>query len=901
MSHIGGDWYEDVDTASGAPYYTNYSTGEVTWNRPTDLPDDGAGAGGGGEWVETLDEASGKYYYLNSVTGESRWDNPNGGGDSGGGETDPSDPSENPANWTSGVDESSGYTYYYNAVTQVTQWDLPACLNTGTSVSDDVEENRKQKEEEEEEKKRIQEEEKAAAEIQKKKEEEEEAKRKAEEEEKKKQAENDKRKASVAPPPPKKSTVAPPPPKKSSVAPPPPPPQMQGSGGSSKSSVIPPPALKKELSSSATTDSKKVSVMPPAKSSTSPKKKVSIAPTPSESKKDFPVVDDNNEDSSTSTLAEPSKLTGGNDDNHDVSSENALEGVKNLKVGRESKRATFAALRSLDSTEEAEEEVDSDTEVEPRGPRNLMRDTSFVVNAPAESAIGHRQSTIQMLPSKDEPTTHDLCEQVIDKTFQQYGEKNYNFERKGLFKGRTTIEKMTTWKSDLIKTSLRILSPELVGEAVQTFKNVTGYMKDRSSSKHPIDHAIKILNLMMLAPEELRDELYCQLCKQTNKNPNPESTECGWQLFMICLATFPPSFDLMPHLMSYFVENLTHEIPNCARYAEICLHRCPKICKLGARRELPTKLELETIRRGGLATVRVFFLDGKYANLKVDSWTTVRELEDSLATLLNIRNKEPFSLCEVSSTEEERVPDPDERILGIISYWDRTANEAHAKGASDVEEFCFQYKIGLFYDIDDTDMSAIELVYIQATHDIVDSRYPCSEQDSITLAALQMQEEYGDYPGDGRCTYLRGNLGKYLAAHLIQQSDATTLENQIYALYAKLTGYSQLEARLSYLDYVKSWKIYGSTYFFVEPQNSKDLPKECVLAVNNKGITVVSPTTKEFLAEYNYSTVVTWGHSPNSFVIVTGTKTRQIKIYFKTEQGKELNNMVQSYIEHRKT
>ena len=228
------------------------------------------------------------------------------------------------------------------------------------------------------------------------------------------------------------------------------------------------------------------------------------------------------------------------------------------------------------------------------------------------------------------------------------------------------------------------------------------------------------------------------------------------------------------------------------------------------------------------------------------------------------------------------------------------ASQCMLIGSTEFEEFCFQYKVGLFYDIEDTDLAAVELFYIQATHDIVDSRYPCSEQDSITLAALQMQEEYGDYPGDGKCTYLRGNLGKYITKRLIEQSENGVLEDKIYALYAKLTGYSQLEARLSYLDYVKSWKIYGSTYFFVEPQDSKELPKECVLAVNGKGITVISPTTKEFLAEYNYSTVVTWGHSPNSFVIVTGTQTRQVKVYFKTDQGKELNNMVKSYIEHRK-
>lgn len=44
--------------------------------------------------------------------------------------------------------------------------------------------------------------------------------------------------------------------------------------------------------------------------------------------------------------------------------------------------------------------------------------------------------------------------------------------------------------------------------------------------------------------------------------------------------------------------------------------------------------------------------------------------------------------------------------------------------------------------------------------------------------------------------------------------------------------------------------------------------------------------------------VVTWGHSPNSFVVVTGNMLKQVKIYFKTDQGKEMNQVVLSYVEH---
>jgi hypothetical protein len=73
-------------------------------------------------------------------------------------------------------------------------------------------------------------------------------------------------------------------------------------------------------------------------------------------------------------------------------------------------------------------------------------------------------------------------------------------------------------------------------------------------------------------------------------------------------------------------------------------------------------------------------------------------------------------------------------------------------------------------------------------------------------------------------------------------------ERQVMALYTKLqgvfqldfltyalkagcaAGYSRAEARLSYLDYVRSLKHYGSAYFYAEPQNSRDLPREvCVI------------------------------------------------------------------------
>jgi len=122
------------------------------------------------------------------------------------------------------------------------------------------------------------------------------------------------------------------------------------------------------------------------------------------------------------------------------------------------------------------------------------------------------------------------------------------------------------------------------------------------------------------------------------------------------------------------------------------------------------------------------------------------------------------------------------------------------------------------------------------------------------------------------------------------------LEESIIKIYTKLKGYSSTEAKLNYLDYVKSWKIYGSAYFFVEPQNSRDFPSDVVLAINAKGVLVVDPETKDFLAEYPYSEVVTWGHSAQTFVLVVGNLIRQTKIYFRSDQGVEMNSLVHAYV-----
>jgi hypothetical protein len=124
----------------------------------------------------------------------------------------------------------------------------------------------------------------------------------------------------------------------------------------------------------------------------------------------------------------------------------------------------------------------------------------------------------------------------------------------------------------------------------------------------------------------------------------------------------------------------------------------------------------------------------------------------------------------------------------------------------------------------------------------------------------------------------------------------------IISTYKKLVGMNCLECRLMYLDYIRSWKLFGCRYFFVETQNgntsaeSASASQHVLLAINYKCITLLDPTTKDYMTEYNYSVVQSWGYSLNSLLLVIGmSSTKQVKLYFKTLDGRLINELVDMY------
>ena len=123
-------------------------------------------------------------------------------------------------------------------------------------------------------------------------------------------------------------------------------------------------------------------------------------------------------------------------------------------------------------------------------------------------------------------------------------------------------------------------------------------------------------------------------------------------------------------------------------------------------------------------------------------------------------------------------------------------------------------------------------------------------------------------------------------------------------LYEKCMGMSRAEAKAGYVAIVQGWKLFGAAYFMAEASEDHNHPFEIILAITPQALIVIDPETRSHLQQYDYMSVVSWGHSYNSFVLVTESKNGlnpDHKKYFKTEQGKDINDYISAYVRQFKS
>lgn len=174
--------------------------------------------------------------------------------------------------------------------------------------------------------------------------------------------------------------------------------------------------------------------------------------------------------------------------------------------------------------------------------------------------------------------------------------------------------------------------------------------------------------------EQLRDEVYCQLMKQTtnNKSPNPESCQRGWRIFSIIAAYFTCSESLRPYLTKYLETAAYDKRRAYHGTAMVCLQNLRKTVKYGGRKNVPSVEEIMAISAGRNAKRQIYRLPGgteRVINTKCT--TVVQDVIEEMCNVISVRNPhemDEFSLYCIVDGDAFTMPlARDEYVLDVTT------------------------------------------------------------------------------------------------------------------------------------------------------------------------------------------------------------------------------------------
>jgi len=303
------------------------------------------------------------------------------------------------------------------------------------------------------------------------------------------------------------------------------------------------------------------------------------------------------------------------------------------------------------------------------------------------SAIGD----IKLLESS--AVTNVLIKHISYFSLEKYAEENFLINKRG---DRTALERLLSHRSDashgflhsrLRNSSLSGVSKgfgSIVGELEACLRLVDNFIGDQPShnSSSELIHMLLQRIFNVVAPHKINtsislagkpiqtqhthpphnlqqlfvDEIYAQLCKHTRNNSSKTSTELCWQLFLICLAVFPPSKCILPTLLHHCLLSIS-STSFAVRAAKDCIQSIQNTI----RRSLPTTVEIQSLLLGEPCEVNVHTMDGNTRQYLVDSYASVSLLEEMIFTSFGV------DICVEGNDQGEYVGGMIDRL---VAYFD---------------------------------------------------------------------------------------------------------------------------------------------------------------------------------------------------------------------------------------
>lgn len=369
------------------------------------------------------------------------------------------------------------------------------------------------------------------------------------------------------------------------------------------------------------------------------------------------------------------------------------------------------------------------------------------------------------------------------------------------------------------------------GEEVETENNM---LIDRPTSN--LEKLHFIIGHGILRPN-LRDEIYCMICKQLTQNPGKSSHARGWILLSLCVGCFAPTDQFVKYLKSF----IRSGPPG---YAPYCEERLRRTLKNGTRSQPPSWLELQATKTKNPLMLPVTFMDGTTKTLLADSATTAKELCKTLAEKIDLKDQFGFSLYIALFDKVSSLGSGSDHVMDAISQCEQYAKERGAQERNAPWRLFFRKEIFAPWHDPAVDSVGTNLIYQQVVRGVKFGEYKCDKDND--LAAIAAQQYYVDY----KSAMVPERLMKLIPTYIPESAMAgsRTLERWAQMIMAQhresyyvQEGADPQHVKEDVVNYARlRWPLLFSRFYEAFKFSGPSLPKnEVIIAVNWTGVYVV--------------------------------------------------------------
>ncbi|XP_068687074.1 unconventional myosin-VIIa-like [Montipora foliosa] len=452
----------------------------------------------------------------------------------------------------------------------------------------------------------------------------------------------------------------------------------------------------------------------------------------------------------------------------------------------------------------------------------------------------------KLIISQPDMRDNSMMSKIYDTLGRKYKEKgNEGMQDFGGSSNSMNREKRETLRKKIVSLTLKkkskitkdVSAKLKEAEDSGTFSEGYGPLSAQDRPTSNLEKLHFIIGHGILRPD-LRDEIYCQICKQLFQNPSKTSHARGWILMSLCLGCFAPSEKFVKYLKCFIGDGPPG-------YAPYCEERLRRTQQNGCRQQPPSWLELQATKSKKPLTLPITFMDGTTKTLLSDSATTAKELCSQLADKISLTDQFGFSLYIALFDKVSSLGSGSDHVMDAISQCEQYAKEKGAQEMNAPWRLFFRKEIFSPWHDPVVDQIGTNLIYQQVVRGVKFGEYRCDkEEDLAEMAAKQYYVEYGKQMIPDRLLNL---LPSYLPESQLQ-GGRPGLEKWAHLImgchkkgYYTVDNINPQKVKEDVVNYARfKWPLLFSRFYEAYQFSGPTLPKnDVIVAVNWTGVYVV--------------------------------------------------------------